>query len=52
MIAHTFATLAALNPGRVILGIGSGEAMNENPSIGIEWPKFRERSERLASPWI
>lgn len=48
VIAHTFATLACLNPGRVILGIGSGEAMNENPSIGIEWPKFRERSERLA----
>lgn len=48
VIAHTFATLACLNPGRVILGIGSGEALNENPSIGIEWPKFKERSERLA----
>ncbi len=47
MIAHTFATLGSLNPGRVVLGIGSGEAMNENPSIGIEWPKFKERSERL-----
>jgi len=48
VIAHTFATLACLNPERVILGIGTGEAMNENPSIGIEWPKFKERSERLA----
>ena len=48
VIAHAFATLACLNPGRVILGIGTGEAMNENPSIGIEWPKFKERSERLA----
>lgn len=48
VIAHVFATLACLNPGRVILGIGTGEAMNENPSIGIEWPKFKERSERLA----
>jgi len=48
VIAHVFATLACLNPGRVTLGIGSGEAMNENPSIGIEWPKFKERSERLA----
>ena len=48
VIAHAFATLACLNPGRVILGIGTGEAMNENPSIGIEWPKFGERSERLA----
>lgn len=48
VIAHSFATLACLNPGRVFLGIGSGEAMNENPAIGIEWPKFRERSGRLA----
>jgi coenzyme F420-dependent glucose-6-phosphate dehydrogenase len=32
----------------VFLGIGSGEAMNENPAIGIEWPKFKERSGRLA----
>ncbi len=48
VIAHVFATLACLNPGRVVLGIGSGEALNENPSIGIEWPKFKERSDRLA----
>src|SRR5579875_1600066 len=48
VIAHAFATLACLNPGRVILGIGTGEAMNENPSIGIQWPRFKERSERLA----
>ena len=48
VIAQVFATLGCLNPGRVILGIGTGEAMNENPSIGIEWPKFKERSERLA----
>ena len=47
VIAQAFATLACLNPGRVVLGIGTGEAMNENPSIGIEWPKFKERSERL-----
>ncbi|ADB52526.1 glucose-6-phosphate dehydrogenase (coenzyme-F420) [Conexibacter woesei] len=48
VIAHAFATTACLNPGRVFLGIGSGEAMNENPAIGIEWPKFAERSGRLA----
>ncbi len=48
VIAQAFATLACLNPGRVLLGIGSGEAMNENPSMGIQWPKFKERSERLA----
>ena len=31
VIAQAFATLACLNPGRVMLGIGTGEAMNENP---------------------
>ena len=48
VVAHAFATLACLNPGRVFLGIGSGEAMNETPATGNVWPKFRERSERLA----
>jgi coenzyme F420-dependent glucose-6-phosphate dehydrogenase len=48
VIAQAFATLACLNPGRVWLGIGSGEAVNETPSIGGQWPKFRERSDRLA----
>jgi len=48
VVAHAFATLACLNPGRVVLGVGSGEAMNETPAIGVEWPKFKERSERLA----
>lgn len=48
VIAQAFATLACLNPGRVWLGIGSGEAMNESPAIGTRWPKFRERSARLA----
>jgi coenzyme F420-dependent glucose-6-phosphate dehydrogenase len=48
VVAHAFATLACLNPGRVILGIGSGEAMNETPVTGDAWPKFRERSDRLA----
>ena len=48
VVAHAFATLACLNPGRVILGVGSGEAMNETPVTGDRWPAFRERSERLA----
>jgi coenzyme F420-dependent glucose-6-phosphate dehydrogenase len=48
VVAHAFATLACLQPGRVFLGIGSGESMNESPAIGISWPSFRERSERLA----
>ncbi|MGH2808131.1 MAG: glucose-6-phosphate dehydrogenase (coenzyme-F420) [Actinomycetota bacterium] len=47
VVAHAFATLACLNPGRVVLGIGAGEAMNERPAIGIEWPKYKERVARL-----
>jgi len=47
VIAHAFATLGSLHPGRIFLGVGTGEAMNENPAIGIEWPGFRERSDRL-----
>ena len=47
VVAHAFATMGCLAPGRVFLGIGSGESMNESPVIGVEWPKFKERSERL-----
>jgi coenzyme F420-dependent glucose-6-phosphate dehydrogenase len=48
VVAQAFATLACLHPGRVVLGVGSGEAMNETPVTGSAWPRFRERSERLA----
>lgn len=48
IVAQAFGTLACLNPGRLFLGIGAGEAMNEKPAIGIEWPRFKERSARLA----
>ncbi|MGO9753617.1 MAG: glucose-6-phosphate dehydrogenase (coenzyme-F420) [Solirubrobacteraceae bacterium] len=48
VVAHAFATLACLAPGRVFLGVGSGESLNEGPALGTQWPKFRERSERLA----
>jgi coenzyme F420-dependent glucose-6-phosphate dehydrogenase len=34
VIAQAFATLGALHPGRVFLGVGSGEAMNETPATG------------------
>lgn len=46
VVAHAFATLGCLAPGRVILGIGSGEAMNEAP-LGIEWPEGKERFARF-----
>jgi coenzyme F420-dependent glucose-6-phosphate dehydrogenase len=48
VVAQAFATLACLNPGRVFLGVGTGEAMNETPATGLEWPEAKERRERLA----
>lgn len=47
VVAQAFGTLAALAPGRVFLGLGTGEAMNEKPVSGLEWPAFRERLDRL-----
>jgi coenzyme F420-dependent glucose-6-phosphate dehydrogenase len=46
IVAHAFATLAQLAPGRVFLGLGTGEAVNELPVVG-QWPPFRERLDRL-----
>jgi G6PDH family F420-dependent oxidoreductase len=37
IIAQAFASLDVLYPGRMGLGIGTGEAMNEVPA-GFEWP--------------
>jgi coenzyme F420-dependent glucose-6-phosphate dehydrogenase len=48
VVAQAFATLACLNPGRVFLGVGTGEAMNETPATGLEWPGAKERRLRLA----
>lgn len=48
MIAQAFGTLGALFPGRVYLGVGSGEAMNETPATGAEFPGRKERRMRLA----
>ncbi len=47
LVAQAFATLGLLAPGRVFLGVGSGESMNEVPALGIEWPGFAERLARL-----
>ena len=47
MVAQAFGTLGALFPGRVILGVGTGESLNETPAIGLEWPPFKERFARL-----
>ena len=47
IVAQAFATLGLLCPGRVILGIGTGESLNEVPATGMEWPGFKERFGRL-----
>lgn len=46
IVAQAFATLGCLAPGRVILGVGTGESMNEVP-VGVEWPEQAERFARL-----
>lgn len=47
IVAQAMGTLGALYPGRVFLGVGTGESMNEVPATGIEWPGFKERFGRL-----
>lgn len=46
VIAQAFATLGVLYPGRIILGVGSGESLNES-ALGLEWPDGKERFARL-----
>lgn len=46
VIAQAFATLGMLFPGRVILGVGSGESLNEVP-LGLAWPDGKERFARM-----
>ncbi len=46
VIAQAFATLGMLFPGRVILGVGSGESLNEVP-LGLQWPDGKERFARM-----
>jgi coenzyme F420-dependent glucose-6-phosphate dehydrogenase len=47
VLAQEFATLGLLYPGRVMLGVGTGEALNEIAVSGREWPEFKERFARL-----
>jgi TAT-translocated FGD2 family F420-dependent dehydrogenase len=46
VVAEAFASLSSLYPGRVFLGVGSGEALNEQAATG-NWPKWPERWDRL-----
>jgi coenzyme F420-dependent glucose-6-phosphate dehydrogenase len=46
VIAQAFMTLEEMYPGRVFLGAGSGESLNETP-LGLSWPEPREMLERF-----
>lgn len=46
IVAQAFASLGELYPGRVFLGVGTGEALNEKPASG-EWGDYDERIARL-----
>ena len=52
VIAQAFATMGVLYPGRIFLGVGTGEALNEI-ATGFrgageqDWPEFKERYARL-----
>ena len=46
VVAQAFMSLEELFPGRVFLGAGSGEALNEIP-LGLDWPSPGEKIERM-----
>jgi coenzyme F420-dependent glucose-6-phosphate dehydrogenase len=48
LIAQAFMSLEELYPGRVFLGVGSGESVNESP-LGLDWPSFGEQRDRFES---
>lgn len=47
VVAQAFGTMGAMFPGRIILGAGTGESLNEVPATGMHWPEQRERLMRL-----
>jgi coenzyme F420-dependent glucose-6-phosphate dehydrogenase len=47
VVAQAFGTLGVMFPGRVVLGIGTGESLNEVPATGMQWPGAKERRDRL-----
>jgi coenzyme F420-dependent glucose-6-phosphate dehydrogenase len=47
VVAQAFGTLGVMFPGRVILGVGTGESLNEVPATGLPWPEPKERTARL-----
>lgn len=47
VVAQAFGTLACLYPDRIMIGIGTGEALNEVAVARLQWPEFKERFARL-----
>ena len=47
VLAQAFGTLGCLYPGRILLGVGTGEALNEVAVARLDWPDFKERFGRL-----
>jgi G6PDH family F420-dependent oxidoreductase len=46
VIAQAFMSMEELYPGRVFLGVGSGESLNEVP-LGLDWPEPTEMLQRF-----
>ncbi len=47
IVAQAFGTLGAMFPGRIVLGVGTGESLNEVPASAMAWPEPKERTARL-----
>jgi coenzyme F420-dependent glucose-6-phosphate dehydrogenase len=47
IVAQAFGTLGAMFEDRMILGIGTGESLNEVPATGMAWPEMKERFARM-----
>ena len=48
VLSQAFATMGCLYPGRIMIGVGTGEALNEIATGWTgEWPEFKERFARL-----
>jgi G6PDH family F420-dependent oxidoreductase len=48
VVAQAFATMGAMYPGRVVIGVGSGEELNELPVLDRECPSPLKRLSMLA----
>jgi coenzyme F420-dependent glucose-6-phosphate dehydrogenase len=47
VVAQAFGTLGVMYPKRMVLGVGTGESLNEVPASGMSWPEPKERTARL-----